>query len=282
MRNAQQRTQRGVKGMEDINDVKLESLDEKTRLYGRYYSQLMLTRSTGEVDQDAIIRLVDAARGTRSIRQFAEELNVNPSSISRILNGKVKEINNQLLAKIAVYADPDSGVTIEKLMEAQGKVKAEEIDVLYTRFESACRRTISDELLQRGYSVSYVKDLDTDTKRVCDFAIKTDALSNNEDVWLFECKMLSAQSQYPVGIGRTRIWIDSAMAYYYKGKTAGRLTLVVDRKEVFENVKETLKEYLLNDEISVMYISPNQGKVMEEYIAPLADARTPITVFMGE
>ena len=268
--------------MEDIQEVRQENENEKTRLYRRYYSQLMLTRSTGEVDQEALIRLVDAARGTRSIRQFAEVLKVNPSSLSRILSGKVKEINSQLLAKIAVYADPDSGVTIEKLMEAQGKVKADDIDVLYTRFESACRRAISDELLQRGYSVSYVKGLDTDTERVCDFAIKTDALSSKEDVWLFECKMLSAQSQYPVGIGRTRIWIDSAMAYYYKGKTANRLTLVVDRKDIFENVKETLKGYSLKDEVSVMYVSPVQGKVLGEYIAPLADGRVPVVVFTEE
>ena len=268
--------------MEDIKEVRLEDINEKTRLYGQYYSQLMLTRRTGEVDQEAIIRLVDAARGTRSIRQFAEDLKVNPSTISRILNGKVKDINNQLLAKIAAYADPDSGVTIEKLMEAQGQVKEEDIDILYTRFESACRRTISDELLQRGYSVAYVKEMDRDTRNVCDFAIKTDALAGENDVWLFECKMMTAQSRIPVGMGRSRIWIDSAMAYYYKGGRAKRLTLVVDRKEIYDSIRETLAQYALNDEISVMCISPQKGQVITEYTAPLADGRIPKSVFTRE
>ncbi len=268
--------------MEDIKVVRQEEASEKSRLYRQYYEQLMVTRRTGEVDQEALIRLVDAARGTRSIRQFAEELKVNPSTISRILNGKVKEINSQLLAKIAVYADPDSGVTIEKLMEAQGQVKADDIDVLYTRFESACRRTISDELLQRGYSVVYVKELDQDTQNVCDFAIKTDALAGENNVWLFECKMMTAHSRIPVGMGRSRIWIDSAMAYYYKGGRAGRLTLVVDRMDIYESIRDTLASYALIDEISVMCISPQKGAVIREYIAPLADGRILESVFSGE
>lgn len=267
--------------MEDIKEVRLEQTSEKTRLYHKYYEQLMLTRRTGEVDQELLIRLIDAARGTRSIRQFAEDLKVNPSTISRILNGKVKEINSQILAKIAVYADPDSGVTLEKLMEAQGQVKADDIDVLYSRYESACRRTISDELLQRGYSVTYVKELDRGTRNICDFAINTNALSEKEEIWLFECKMMTAQSNIPVGMGRSRIWIDSAMAYFYKGGKAKRLTLVVDRKVIFESIKETLASYSLRDEISVMYVSPQMGAVIKEYIAPLEDGRTPKFMFAG-
>lgn len=244
------------------------------------YALLLKTAiRTGEVDKTETAALVNAAKGNRSIRRFAECILVNPSSISRILNEQVTEINSELLAKIVAYAEPDSGVTIEKMMFAQGLVRSEDCIMQYQRYEAACRRIITDELLQRGYSVSYIKTPTLENGRTCDFRIKTDAFSPDEGEWLFECKMLSAYSNLPLGVGRTGIWLESAMAYYYSGKKAKRISLIVDHLDTFELMKAHLQEFCIPNEISVLYISLTQGRVLDEYVAPLTDGREPKKIF---
>ena len=48
-----------------------------------------LMKRTETVDTQETIALVKAAIGDRSIRKFAEEIGINPSSISRILNDEL-------------------------------------------------------------------------------------------------------------------------------------------------------------------------------------------------
>lgn len=101
------------------NELPTDSAD-KSRIYEMYLKQARIAQRSGPVQKDMTIQLVNDAIGVRSMSKFAAELGVNVSSISRILSGKVQEISSELLAKIATYADPDSGVTLEKLMDAQG------------------------------------------------------------------------------------------------------------------------------------------------------------------
>jgi fatty acid/phospholipid biosynthesis enzyme len=47
----------------------------------------------------------------------------------------------------------------------------------------------------------------------------------------------------PAGVGSSRIWLDSAMAAYYRGENIGRVSLVVDHRAIFEQMKDRLKEF---------------------------------------
>ena len=91
--------------------------------------------------------------------------------------------------------------------------------------------------------------------------------------------MLTQFSRFPVGIGKTKIWLDSAMAYYYEGGVAGRISLIVDLKSVFDQIKERLSGLTLKDEISVILISTATGEIVEEYVAPLTDGREGKVIF---
>ena len=87
---------------------------------------------------------------------------------------------------IAANADPESGVTIEKLMTAQGIIEGTSIPQRARVFEENCRRIIADELLSRGYSVSYP---DAGKQRQSysyfyDFLIKTDAIDHGDGRWI--------------------------------------------------------------------------------------------------
>jgi transcriptional regulator with XRE-family HTH domain len=268
--------------MENIMNKKVSEItDEDTKL-GRYFLKLQSAYRTGEGDQEALIELVAAAMGKRSQRQFAADMGVNVSSVSRILNGKVSEVGDMLLAKIAANADPASGVTIEKLMQAQGMVEAENRAQLGRKFEESCRRIFADELLKRGKSVSYPKEQSRESRYLCDFEIETDALTKGDGRWLVEAKMMTSYTPLPVGSGRTRIWLDSAMAAYYRDEKVGRISLIVDVRTAFEQLKAELTRVPIRDEISIILISIGEGRILDEFVAPLADGSTPEFTFAAE
>ena len=261
-------------GNKKISEIKNSP---ETKL-GELIVRLQLATRAGEIDQDKLIGLVLEAKGSRSMRKFADDMGVNVSSVSRIVNGKVAEISDPFLAKIAFHADPNSGVTIEKLMEAQGLVEQNDRRNMGIRFEEDCRRIVADELLKRGYSVSYAQLEKRARSEVnaFDIEISTDAIPNGGGRWLIETKMMTQYSRFPVGIGRTQIWLDSAMATYYRGEQVGRISLIIDHREIFNQIKERLSHLILADEISIILISTKQGKVLDEYVAPLVDGRMPV------
>ena len=264
--------------MENIMDKKVSEISEEETRLGQFFIALSGAYRTKEGDPEKLIDLVRAAMGKRSQRKFAEDLGVNVSSISRILSGKVSEVSNTLLAKIAANADPDSGVTLEALMDAQGMVIAENRAQLASKFEESCRRIIADALLQKGYSVSYPEEKQSYTSRyMCDFEIRTNAVKGER--WLFEVKMYSQYSKLPAGVGSSRIWLDSAMAAYYRGENIGRVSLVVDHRTIFEQMKIRLREVPIRDEISVILVSVGAGKVIEEFVAPMTDGEPPEFTF---
>ena len=258
----------------------LEQLESvKDILIGDYYTKLRRGFRTGSVDLDALVQLVRDAMGQRSQRKFAEDLDVNVSSISRILAGKVSDINDILLAKIAANADPGSEVTLEKLMRAQGIVEAESRPELSRKLEADFRRILADELLTRGFSVSYPNQSSHHPEtRVFDIEIITDAIGNGGR-WFVEVK--NTISGFP-GMSKFRRWLDSAMATYYRGEKIGRISLAVDNRNFFEQSKHRLAELCIPDEISVILISTASGRVLDEYVAPLKDGRSARCVFGKE
>lgn len=79
---------------------------------------------TGKADLEVLSQLVLSAKGERSMNDFANECGVNTSTISRIINMKnTTACSDEVLVAISKAADPNSGVTLEKLLAANGMVK---------------------------------------------------------------------------------------------------------------------------------------------------------------
>ncbi len=79
---------------------------------------------TGKADLEALSQLVLHAKGSRSMNDFANDCEVNTSTISRIINMKnTTACSDEVLVAISKAADPGSGVTLEQLLAANGMVK---------------------------------------------------------------------------------------------------------------------------------------------------------------
>lgn len=79
-----------------------------------------------EFDPKWLSELVSGAKGDRSLAAFAEDCQLNISSLSRIINMKNNgPSSDEVLARIALNAAPESGVTIDELLMAVGKERNE-------------------------------------------------------------------------------------------------------------------------------------------------------------
>lgn len=147
---------------------------------------------TGKADLETLSQLVLRAKGSRSMNDFAKECEVNTSTISRIINMKnTTACSDDVLMAISKATDPESGVTLEQLLMANGMVKlvpagtegavvsptqivfgladiAEEKQIesvsnellqgarkylSESRLEESCRESLQNSLLLGGYSV---------------------------------------------------------------------------------------------------------------------------------
>ena len=236
-------------------------------------------------DKDKLSELVVKAKGPkRSMRKFAEEIGVNPSTLSRLVNQKTAGAStDKLIAEIAAHADPESGVTFEELMEAHGLALKDKRFRSDSAFEETCHRIIEDELMRRGYAVE-----DSIAERFTgagfgmqyDFALQTNALKKEKGKWYFDCKMsLGRPGGMPVGSGRTMQWLTMTMALFYCGSIdAERVSIVVDRREIFEQLKRRCRTVTIPDEISITLVDINEMRVADEYVLNKKEG-TGVTIF---
>ena len=98
--------------------------------------------------------------------------------------------------------------------------------------------------------------------------------------WTFNQQ--GACSAKRVSIAMVDSWFNSIMALYYRGLKAKRVSLVVDSDDLFRAMKKLMERYEIKDEMSVILVSMETGKVLEEYVAPLTDGRTAELVLTGE
>lgn len=78
-------------------------------------------------DKETLATLVNMAKGeSRTMKEYADACGIDPSTLSRIVNRKNRgksKIEN--IEKLAEHADPDSGVTLDMLLEANGYVSVQ-------------------------------------------------------------------------------------------------------------------------------------------------------------
>lgn len=250
--------------MDKLNN-QLFSLDD--------YEKSLSAVRVGKVDKDQTVRLVELAKGNRSLRSFAQTLGVNVSTLSRIMSGKTEGISSALLFRIVENAAEGSGVTIEQLMMAQGLLSDPDQVKRSIKTMREYYRILIDEILCFGYKVKLERISEFNRKILCDFELKTDALENGDSSWLVETMFYNGTQKLRL---ECQHWLDSVMAYLYQGGKVGRISLMVDNEVPFNYMKDRLSELIIPDEISVLLVSKNNGGFIEdEYVAPLTDGRTP-------
>lgn len=176
-------------------------MSETKKAYKRFYPP----------NKERLAELVEKAIGpNRNQTEFAKQIGVNPSTISRIINMKNSGASSdELILAIAANADPKSGVTEEMLMEANGMLTEAngmlmEANGMFTRLSCYARllsgeyyesviKQISMEILDRGYSVNRMVRQERYTiargvpSLTADFVIETNAIEGTNNLWAFIC-----------------------------------------------------------------------------------------------
>ena len=231
-------------------------------------------------DKDRLAELVVRAKGPElSMSQFAKKCEVNPSTLSRIVNKKTTGKNSDaLIFNIAENADPNSGVTFEMLMSAHGmkkrnlngKVDTEE----YRAFEKNAADLVLSEIMKRGYKVQVPM-----TPQVYnalnyhyrpDWEIATDAVTSDNTMgqWLFEFwTMLGTEQQ---AIRRQTIKLRQKLLmvlglYYMDEVKADKLSFVVFNRKFYKLLKDTLEGICVKPWITIMLFDMEQAQFIEEF-----------------
>ena len=240
--------------------------------------QLKQRQRTKAIDTSRTIEQITFAIGPRTNAEFADLIGESPMKISRLRSGNTVTLKPEIIAKIIVFAYPDGDFSSERLLEAQGFVDPSARRFKGTQFEDICRKTISDALLKQNKYVRY-KDV-PDNLYFGDFSIITDALTGEQQEWLFDCRMtiehMSGNIHHRI-LSLTRDSLFRGMVMCFFGETYGRRSLIIDSESIFSRLKEEMSECHFPYEISIILIVDDE--IIDEYIIPLTDGREAVSLF---
>ena len=227
----------------------------------------------GPPNKERLAELVEKAIGPhRNQTEFAKQIGVNPSTISRIINMKNSGASSdELILAIAAHADPESGVTEEMLMKAHGMIP-EDNNLFHNRgkfmynYSERVMKQISMEILDRGYSVNSMVRQERYTiaygvpSLTVDFVIETNAIEGTNKFWAFICFLPSSFPRFcmagvrmepeptkkaKVAAATRALWdkISKVLAVEFAGNVSPydipeKFTIVFDDKEIYEYAKE--------------------------------------------
>ena len=235
-------------------------------------------------DKDKLAELVIRAKGAkRSMRQFAIECGIDPSTMSRIINKKIsKARSDEVIISIAEHADEESGITIEMLMDAHGKVPRRMTGRIRNESYAAMAKTICDilfkELLRRGYAIASPKTEvihnALNYRYRTDWSLFTDANSESGKMELWEFEFWPTISNGEKEIKHTTMKFRQkflmVLGLYYTGDmNPKKMSFVLTEKKVYDYLLATLDGVEFPSIFSIILIDLDNASVEEEFVFPV-------------
>ncbi|SDB69724.1 hypothetical protein [Butyrivibrio sp. INlla16] len=222
-------------------------------------------------NKETFSSLVIKAKGAnRTVQQFAADIGVPPSTLSRIINKKNSSASNErILVAIAENAEPESRVTLNDLKKANGLAVAD--NNVGIGFEAACERIIVDDLMKKGVIRSrrerYIERGDGRGDALMfsvasKYRIQFDMLVDSEKFgkWAFEFKGTHGMA----AIESYKRWLLLTISIL-QNTELDKVSLVVPNKQIYEQIKRMLDEVMILGNISVIIVDVNKKEVIEEY-----------------
>lgn len=234
--------------------------------------------------------LLAKAQGSRSLRQFAEEVGINVSSLSRMRAGLFKPKREVIERIVEKAADPDA-VSVQEFVAAFDRIAEEnkskqQIYEEMRNDELAQRATILMGLLISGYSIQEMRENPKDNRghRYADIEIVTNALSSDDKCsWAFRF-MGSPRIASQVGNKVTLRWLQSyltgvAAAFYFGEIRLSRYSIVMTDRGLFHTTKKEWSSCRIPNEISFILVDTLSKDIFEEFMIPTIDERDPVYPF---
>ena len=221
------------------------------------------------------------------MRQFANECNVNPSTLSRIVNKKTQGANSDdLIATIAEHADPDSGVTFEMLMRAHGMALVSDDSSAIIRLQmETIKAIVLKELLRRFYTIRDGQEpwLNSFLGRcLISTDMRTDALGKEGAVWLMDIWTLRSSEEKDLkrASDRLRQWLLMYVGMLNVDKRqVDRFSIILSNEELYRAVVAEIDSYMVKNDISLILIDIGEEKIIEEYLVRMERRSTNENVF---
>ena len=245
------------------------------------------------MDSRTLIRvLLEKAQGKRTSQQFAEAVGIDETTLRRFKAGFLIP-SPDILKQIAQNAESPKLDILDELSKAFKHLEKErDVEDLFNekrkRDESNQKMVVIMALLQASFCIFDAREeIGNKHKYPIDLVIETNALENERQCWAFSFIGCShnLQDEYSGSISPYRlvsIVEDVASQYYLKGPRYARATIVTTDANAFYNAKFYLSKYIIDDEISILLIDHKEKVVIEEYVIPLKDGRTPKLPFKNQ
>ena len=260
-----------------------------------YAERLSEYRRVREPNKEAVAELVKKARGpSRSLRQFAGELNVTPSTVSKVENNKATGISDELLANIAEHASPESGVSLDDLLSANGMERDRHLTFRSkaAEFERQSASIIKDEMFRTDYKATDASGLDVFIYGRIGrpiLMLKTDALDDKDSLWLFSCMYSLEDNGERRGITAASMMITDRISaimstFYCNTGEIGKWSILMNSKRAYDECKRRIERRFegrrIKDLISLILIDEEKGYVIDEWTIP--SEKKEVSIFSGE
>lgn len=250
-----------------------------------------------EVDKESFAQLLYSAKGTQTMKNFALQCRVNPSTFTRIMKGLNKGASSpELLEAIADNAVPGSDVTLEKLANANGYVIDDYIeepklsDIRISKMSTLSHYCLHDhmvfsiicqELIERDNEITLISKKYSIGKNIMykpDALIRIHSLKMDEEenagLWCME--FLHGNFVCEKTFGRA-FELFSRFAFIgedgvdnYKPR---HFSLVVTNPKTYDEIVDNFGNHLFSYDLRLILVDINNGCITNEFMFPSTDKR---------
>lgn len=255
-----------------------------------------------EPNREELALLLKKAKGSgRSMRQFAEECGVNQSTFSRMGNQVFTGASSEkVLRAIAEHANPESGVTLDALMVANGMAKivnsATVSRISGMEIEKRFHFVLMHELKEAGDSAERVDNMEFRTGMTfsCepDIIVRSKLLETSNDLWAFDLLLQQQPSDGEKNDrnNTTRIYgrrildrMGRILPMFFNeeqgSERIGKYSFVIIDKECFSYIKAEFANYYVPFDMSFILFDLDRDVIEEEFIFKQPGGYVSVSVF---
>lgn len=226
------------------------------------------------IDTEKTIHLISKIKGNRSVKDFAFAVGtISRIQLFRIFRKRNIELRNTTIAGILSSQLPESNVSLDAFMEAQGKIRKEELDNYKKIHNIEIRQILEYTLIMAGCEIKAQEEYkrkkfgDDDQSK---FTIKIRQQCPTEYIWDFEIMSFPFTEKKTDYVSIINTLLSHLVTVSVTNRAANRFSIIIDNELVYRELKEKAETIRLPNEVSIILISTFQRKVIEEYIISLS------------